>query len=393
MSSIPKIGAQSAAPSKKESARSVDSTGEATASLTPELVIALCGPIGSPIHEVAAEIENALRHYHYSTVPLRLSRIIELNAADVKKPIDVSSKFKLIQSQIAAGDEVRRLFGNDILAKVAMAKIRADREVKYGVFDDSAVELEKAPPSPTASQRICHVIDSIKNKAELDLLRLIYGDAFFAIGVFSPLEKRKINLEQLGQLSPEEIAKLIDTDSGEEFSHGQSVRDTFPRCDFFLRVDEACTGSTEIAATGQIVEKLKRFFGLVFRTAVLTPSHEETAMYAAASASRNSACLSRQVGAAVTSAGGELLSIGWNDVPQSGGGLYGKPPLDRRESAPHADVRCYTMPGRKCHNDQEKSIIAKKVVDVLVEKNIIPGGVANKRGRCDRARFACERPD
>ena len=29
--------------------RHVDATGEATASLTPELVIALCGPIGSPL--------------------------------------------------------------------------------------------------------------------------------------------------------------------------------------------------------------------------------------------------------------------------------------------------------------------------------------------------------
>ena len=36
----------------------VDSTFEATASLTPELVIALCGPIGSPLHEAAAQIKG-----------------------------------------------------------------------------------------------------------------------------------------------------------------------------------------------------------------------------------------------------------------------------------------------------------------------------------------------
>src|SRR5690606_24261785 len=115
-----------------------------------------------------------------------------------------------------------------------------------------------------------------------------------------------------------QIARLIDIDSGEEFSHGQSVRDTFPRCDFFLRVDHSINPPSEETAIGQIAAKVRRILGLVFKTSVITPTPEETAMYAAASAARNSACMSRQVGAAVASAAGEILAVGWNDVPQPG---------------------------------------------------------------------------
>ena len=45
----------------------VDATGEATASLTPELVIALCGPIGSPLHAASDQIGNSLNEFGYVT--------------------------------------------------------------------------------------------------------------------------------------------------------------------------------------------------------------------------------------------------------------------------------------------------------------------------------------
>lgn len=99
-------------------------------------------------------------------------------------------------------------------------------------------------------------------------------------------------------------------------------------------------------------------------------------MYSAASAARNSACLSRQVGAAVTSQTGELLAVGWNDVPQSGGGLYGKAPSSQAGfkislQHPGLDHRCFAETSGKCHNDAEKRLIAEKMVESLIEKNVI----------------------
>ena len=352
-------------------AKLVDSTFEATASLTPELVVALCGPIGSPLHETATQIKNALNEFGYLTEPIRLSELIRINADVTKISIDEKNRYSEIDTLIQAGDELRRQLGNDILAKMAIAKIGADRMKSYGEFSDRANEGEKSPEKQIRTHRICHVIDSVKNADELKLLRLIYGEALFAIGVFSPIEIRKKNLERPGGLSPDDISKLIDTDSGEEFSHGQSVRDTFPQCDFFLRVDEPVTGPTENKAIGQLVEKLRRFFNLIFRTSVVSPSLEENAMYAAASAARNSACMSRQVGAAVTSKVGELLATGWNDVPSSGGGLYGKPALFQTASEVRGDERCYAQAGAKCHNDIEKRTIAGKIVEALVKDDVL----------------------
>lgn len=368
------------APAPPTAPVSVNATGEAIGSLTPELVIALCGPIGSPIHETAQQITNILVEFSYQTETIRLSNLIRLNAPKVELPIDTRSKFHEIQSLIKVGDALRERFGSDVLAKLAIAKIGADRAARFGLFEDVAAESSRSAGRPIRSHRICHVIDSIKNTAELDLLRLIYGGALFAVGVFSPLELRMANLARPGKLQRAELEMLIDTDSGEEFDHGQSVRSTFPQCDFFLRIDHGIVGPTEAKAIGQINERVRRFFDLIFRTVVITPTAEESAMYAASSAARNSACLSRQVGAAVTSSTGELLAVGWNDVPQSGGGLYGTRPLAMRagQVGNPEDERCFAKPGQSCHNDQEKGVIARKVVESLVQGGVLDASATDK---------------
>jgi deoxycytidylate deaminase len=353
---------------------SIDATGEATASLTPELVVALCGPIGSPLHETADQIENALRGYGYEVEKVRLSDFIRLNAHGLDAEIRTDERLNQAKDLISVGNQLREKFGNDVLAKIAIAKISADRQKAFGEFQDRANEAGTVPAKRIASQRICHVIDSVKNTAELDLLRLVYGDALFAIGVFSPVEVRRRNLLHSGVLQESEIDVLIDTDSGEEFDHGQSVRNTFPRCDFFLRVDSPVHGADDGSASQQIFGKVRRFLSLIFQSAVVTPTTDEAAMYAAASAARNSACFSRQVGAAATSATGEVLAIGWNDVPRSGGGLYGKPALQSQsDGEPEDDRRCYSEPGKKCFNDEEKSVVAEKVIDALVKEGLIEG--------------------
>ncbi|AIR03008.1 CMP deaminase [Pluralibacter gergoviae] len=356
---------------KKQSiaVRTIDSTQEALASMTPELVIALCGPIGSPLHETAGHVCKLIEEFSYHAEIIRLSEIIRLNMPLVAASVDSHSRHAEIDSLIRGGDALRERYGNDILAKMAIAKIGADRTFHYGEFDDTPAEGLAADARKIASHRICHIIDSIKNSDELTLLRNIYGDALFAIGVFSPVETRKMNLEHSEELSASDIELLIDTDSGEEFSHGQSVRDTFPLCDYFLRVDDGVNGPQGINARSQIETSLQRLLSLLFRTAVVSPTLEESAMYAAASAARNSACLSRQVGASVTSSNGELLAIGWNDVPNSGGGLYGKLAVNGHKNP---DARCYAKKGVKCHNDAEKRAIAGMIVSNLVSDKIIP---------------------
>jgi deoxycytidylate deaminase len=115
--------------------------------------------------------------------------------------------------------------------------------------------------------------------------------------------------------------------------------------------------------------RVERFLDLILGTKIITPTSDESAMYAAASAASGSACLSRQVGAAVTDAEGSVLAVGWNDVPKAFGGLYAtdheKDPQGTR------DLRCYNKGGGTCFNDEEKGDLAQSLIEPLGE-DIIP---------------------
>src|SRR5665213_1585418 len=243
-----------------------DAKHQITTTHTSELVIALCGPIGSPLHRVAQAIKARLEtdfKYDRCTL-LRLSETIERHTS----PAPRSPRYERTKALIEKGDELRKLHGASVLAELAVSQIVLDRQKAKG-----AVGAERF-----ISRRVCHIIDSIKNQSELDILKLVYGDMFYFVGVYSPLPAREKALQKDG-LSLPEIYKLIDQDSGEEFSHGQTVRDTFPQADFFLRVD----ADTDT----QISSRVERFLHLILGTKILTPTFSETAMYMAASAAGN----------------------------------------------------------------------------------------------------------
>ena len=314
---------------------------------TEELVFALCGPIGSPIHKVGNILKQILEsRFSYICHIIKLTEFIEQHAGKAKD----SSKFDRVQDLINKGDTLRKDYGNSILADFAIAQISGNREK---VKKDSGDTQYKA-------MRECHIIDSIKNQQELEALKSVYRDMLYFIGVFSPLLIRQQNLEEEG-MNLAQVYQLIDRDSGEEIDHGQTVRETFPLADFFLRVD---SGSDQPIKT-----KLNRFLNIIFGIEICTPSSGETAMYFAESAAGNSACLSRQVGAALTDKNGEIISVGWNDVPKAKGNLYQYSPID--DPINEADKRCTYINGGKCFNDSMKSQISEDIVKDLIEANLI----------------------
>ncbi|HKP47026.1 MAG TPA: hypothetical protein VJT50_10525, partial [Pyrinomonadaceae bacterium] len=312
---------------------------------TSELVLGLCGPIGSDIHPVAKALRDLLRRdfgYEYCEI-IRLSEIIREQSSTASIP---AKEYEKLKTLIQLGDDLREKHGNGILAEIAVGKIAYARR-----------QAERNTSKPLhQARRVCHIIDSIKNQEELEILRAVYGDMFYFVGVFSSLEGRVKNLEKR-PMAPSEIWELIDRDSGEEVDYGQTVRDTFPQADFFLR--------TEFDNDAEIETRVERFLHLILNSRVLTPSFAEQAMYAAASAAGNSACLSRQVGAALTDALGEIISIGWNDVPKFGGGLYGADPTN--DPTGRKDQRCWNREGGICYNDHYKRLTAEFLVTELID--------------------------
>ena len=107
---------------------------------------------------------------------------------------------------------------------------------------------------------------------------------------------------------------IRDYDEGDS-AHGQHLRDTFHLADVFvdgINKDRMKSG-------------LERFFQAFFGRGDIGPSKIEYGMYAAKGASLRSTDLSRQVGAAIFSPDGELVTQGCNEVPKAFGGTYATP--------------------------------------------------------------------
>jgi deoxycytidylate deaminase len=311
---------------------------------TEEIIVGLCSPIGTDVHLVAQEIGRIMEEkYGYEYQIIRLSDFIRKYS---KGPIDENVEgFKKFSQLIELGNNLRSSKGESILAELAISEIALKREIKHGKESNDYT-----------SKRICYIVDSIKHQEELELFRLIYNDLFYFFGVFSIPEVREKNLERFG-LKKDEVYQLMNRDSGEEIQFGQKVSDTFIQADFFLRIDQT---------TATIPARISRFLSLIFSSEVTTPTTHETAMYLASAAAGNSACLSRQVGASITDDKGELISIGWNDVPKVNGGVY------QSSEDPQQDLRCLNLEGGKCFNDEEKRLIRTQLINELVEKKINP---------------------
>lgn len=308
---------------------------------TPEIIIGFCGPIGTDIHFVVDRFVSIMENeYDYRVQKIKLSQLIQTYSDNFDYDENIDSKFEYYQKSINAGNALREKHESSVLAELAINEIAFDRETRK---DD----------------RVCYLVDSIKNKEELELFKLVYNDLFYFVGVFAHLENRINHLEDSG-LKRDEIYSLIDRDSGEEIQFGQKVTNTFIESDFFIRIDKSSHTAID--------PKIKRFLSLVFNNDIITPTKHENAMYLAAAAAGNSACLSRQVGACLTNANGEVLSVGWNDVPKFGGGVY---QYSEQDPVGQTDNRCMNLKGGVCFNDLEKSIIRSDLIKEFIKEGVI----------------------
>ena len=86
-------------------------------------------------------------------------------------------------------------------------------------------------------------------------------------------------------------------------------------------------------------------------------------MFHAYGAQMTSACLSRQVGAALIDKSGNLVSTGTNEVPSAGGGVYGGNYLIHNQYIP-SDHRC-AFTNKYCSSNREQDRIIQELIDVI----------------------------
>ena len=176
---------------------------------------------------------------------------------------------------------------------------------------------------------------------------------------------------------------LIARDASEDFDfYGQHLRDTFHLADVFV----------DGINKQEMSQKLDRFIQAFFGRTDIAPSKEEHGMYAAKSAALRSSDLSRQVGAAIITPDGEIVTQGCNEVPKALGGTYWD-----LEKPDHRDVRLGLDPNEiskrellrdlferlsKAEMLSQKAMAlgnAAQIVDAL-SRRAIPGDPGDKDG-------------
>ncbi len=307
---------------------------------TEELVIALCGQLGTNLKGISKELKDILEEeYGYECMEIKLSKYLYEQEQSI--PTD---DYLRVKNGMDLGDSIRKAKGNNYLASKAINEILHSRRL-----DTSDENLQK---HDFKSRRKCFIINSLKHPKEFEALSKVYGNSFYLLGIFSSENDRRIHLEKrFLRKYHSKIESLITRDNDSNVENGQKQRNVFIQSDYFIR---------DAISNNKIREKLNLFINLIFDYGVNTPSIEENAMYQATAAAANSSCLSRQVGACITDEYGHILSIGWNDVPCFKGGVY---------SSDDTEGRCLNW--KECTNSTRKNMMIDNIIKDIEDVGLI----------------------
>lgn len=329
---------------------------------TEELVIGMVGAVGAGVSTTSAVLKKKLEDdYGYTVKIIKASDLIRENAFKTTMSQPAAGNAARIKDLQVVGTELRESFGEEYIAAKAIEKIALYRSAEGGYDETHQV------PQPICLRQAT-IIDSLKHPKETELFRKVYGGMYWQFTVFAPENVRENRLKAQG-IEKDDIPGIFTRDENDrEGDHGQKVSKTAYLSDFFIRNDSQ--------NDNKLKGSIDRFLEIIFNISVSTPTIDEAGMHAAVSAASKSACLSRQVGAAIYSKTGELLSVGWNDVPKKGGGLYSTNDGDE-------DHRCFKWGGKLCHNDRKKEELYNKIFYTLSREGLLAENVTleHLRGR------------
>ena len=330
---------------KKHAEKTASPTQRIESRRTDEIVIALCGAVGSGVSTVSKKVDTILKTKGYTTNYIKISTLIGSTLKGDSLDEDGFKRTEALQNQ---GNKLREDHGGDLLAQLVIKEIAGQRNEQLQDDDDSSDEIiEKT----LVGRRYATIIDSLKNPYEVELLKKVYGNMFHLFGVLCNDAQRKERLQNKGMSEPQAV-QLMDRDKKEKDSFGQQLLKTLQNADFFIRNNRPNTGALD--------KPIGRFIDLMLGQNNITPTINEFGMYIAESAARRSGCISRQVGAAILTKDGDIVSTGRNDVPKPNGGLYGD---DDEED----DCRCFKVHDKACHNEKNKTQIYQSIEKILKE--------------------------
>lgn len=335
---------------------------------TNEVFVAIVGPAGAGAGTAAKILSSFFRENDYQVEIIKASSLIRREAENAgfavpalnsRKTLD---NVKLMQDR---GDELRQgvLYGrqedHSAVSRLILGSISECRAKLQ------EVTFNGEPIVPNGRQRV-FIIDSLRHPEEVSLLREIYQDSFSLIGIVCDPAKReeriRYNFFDRSDVGLEavklQVREFLNRDENAEEKYGQHVSDTFYEADFF--VDNTQDANEDLTITG-MNDHLRRFVNLITQKSVIPPTISETAMHQARSSQMRSACLSRQVGAALVNAAGNIVATGANDVPKAGGGIYGNSFSLHDET----DHRCAFRETKYCSSNREQNKIIEELISAF----------------------------
>lgn len=279
----------------------------------PELFFGFVAPIGADINDTLDSFEKYLNLRGYKVERIKVTDFYKV-LSDIFIPdsdLNETSLFERYSSYIEYGNQLRKNFkDNSVLAITSILQIVQRRQEN----------IEKGRPS---YEKTAYLIHQFKRKEEIEILRSVYGRLFFQVSVYSRKGARVTHLanlfeskyahhkQQSFRAMAEELVKRDEKESGTIF--GQNVSDIFHDADFIVNID---------LANHPIADQVTRFCELIFGANFISPNKDEFGLFFAKTAALRSLDLSRQVGAAIFTPDGEVISVGCNEVPKAFGGPY-----------------------------------------------------------------------
>jgi deoxycytidylate deaminase len=370
------MSVSSVASFKKVSANQSGSSSKTAvlAHASNELVIAVVGHVGSGTSEIAKTLEALLTETetNKAATKVEIIKATDIIAAwatknGVQPPSRTEKNKTLDDVRIFQdlGDRLRKETGDHAaVAKGLAIRIRELRAQSQAV-NPAATD----PVVPDGAPR-AYILDSIRHPAEVELLRHIYQDAFVLIGVVCEESKRLRRVtDKYTDAGRDKALEFMKRDAKAIEKHGQRVSDAFHLADFFI--DNTADRHKDDRSPNpdwDIPEKLSRLVKIVRHTEIVRPELSETAMSHAQGAAFRSACLSRQVGAALADRSGNILATGCNEVARAGGGVYG----DVFDASHAEDHRCAyrhvkDSPQPYCSNTREQNAIIKELIEDIAK--------------------------
>lgn len=330
-----------------------------------ELVFAVVGHVGSGTSTVAKKLKELLEDPHLSggsfDVEILKARQIIVGwarerGAQMEEPQSPNLEYaRWLQDQ---GDAMRE-HDHSAVASALCQRIRRLRAEKQKTEVSPGLAIR-----PDGTRR-AYIIDAIRHPAEAYLLRSIYRNAFALIGVVCDGDIRSRRLsEKYRDGGKMKVEEFMERDAKAQEKHGQRVSDAFHLADYFLdnSADRFLKNKPLSNEDWSIPRELTRLIRIITHSQIERPYTHETAMYAAYGAQMRSACLSRQVGAALVDKEGNIIATGANEVPRAGGGVYGQ----GFHTASDPDYRCAFRPTEGephfCSNTREQN----QIIDELL---------------------------